>query len=566
MFGVKNIHLIVAVACTLHAASASGNASLQTPAQEPSLFLHEAQQRREAIEQDQRQRQLRREPAPARVPAIRTADGAEAPEAPCWYLSGVSLSGNQLIDDAAIRTAIAPLLAPCLGPGRINQILATITSLYTAAGYVASRPLLLAPPADGQALELAIEEGFVEAVELADQDLPISLGAAFPDMLGEPLQLRALEQGLDQLNRLRSIDLTADIEPGQWRGGSRIVLRSLSRLPRWQASGGLDNGGSASTGRHRSHFSLALDSPLEHNDFFSLYGVHSRVGDAAGSETVGGYYSLPWGPWSVSLGANHFRHRSVAEGLRGSLALSGSTTLLSYSVERALWRDQNSLLSATLRLDDKRAEGRLSGQRLPVQSPRYHSLEAGLNALWLGEATWVVYLGYSRGLGGWSGNDGLKVKQPGAQSARYGKWRANVSRTASLSWAGLNWTLASIWQGQYSAQRMPQLESLPLASGSIVRGFERRAAQGDSGLAWRNTLSLPLALPQGLRLNPSLGLDAGWLEGQGQARGDHLLGASFGMSLDHPSGSLAAEYQRSLYRRNAPREPGFWRLALQLRF
>ena len=45
-------------------------------------------------------------------------------------------------------------------------------------------------------------------------------------MLGEPLNLRDLEQGLDQLNRLRSVDLTADIAPGSQPGASRIILRS----------------------------------------------------------------------------------------------------------------------------------------------------------------------------------------------------------------------------------------------------------------------------------------------------------------------------------------------------
>jgi hemolysin activation/secretion protein len=534
----------------------------------PGQFLEEAEQRREAIEGEQRQQLLRREQPKAPVPSPEAAPlEDDSPDAPCWYVSGVHLAGNRLVSIEPLRRAVQPHLSPCLSPQRINRMLAAITQVYAAAGYVASRPFLLAPPRDGERLELVIEEGFVEAIELTGEDLPISLGAAFPGLVGEPLQLRALEQGLDQLNRLRSVDLAADILPGQLPGGSRILLRALTRPARWQVATGVDNSGSVATGRNRANFSLALDSPLQRNGFFSLYGNGARLGDNAGSQAAGIYYSIPYGAWSLSVSANRFRYRTLAVGKAGELSFSGSSTLFSYSLERALWRDQHRLFSAALRLDDKSAEGRLQGQRLAVQSPHYQSLELGLNGLWLGQVTWAGYLGYSRGLGGWTANHGLPVKQPGAQTARYGKWRASVSRTRAYTWAGLRWTLLSSLQGQYSPQYLPRPEALSLAGGNQVRGFQTGGADSGNGVAWRNTLSLPVALTPSLRLAPTLGLDAGWAPGRGQARpGEQLLGAALGLSLDHTAGTLAAEYQRSLYRRTAPAEPGYWRLAMQLRF
>lgn len=116
-----------------------------------------------------------------------------------------------------------------------------------------------------------IDEGYIESIELADQSLPVSLGGAFPHMLGQPLNLRDLEQGLDQLNRLRSIDLTADIAPGSQPGASRIILRSRTAgQSRWALGLGIDNLGSASTGRDRNSVSLSVDSPLQLNDLLSL--------------------------------------------------------------------------------------------------------------------------------------------------------------------------------------------------------------------------------------------------------------------------------------------------------
>lgn len=569
----------IVIACAL-----AGTALAETPgvpALPPSLldapqrFIQDSEQRREAIEAERRQRQLERQPPSSPGLPAKPPSPQDAPDAPCWYLSGISVEGNRLVSDRQVQHAVRPLLQPCMGPMRINRILAAITGLYTEAGYVASRPVLLAPPADHQPLALAIEEGFLEAIELADQDLPVNLAAAFKGMIGQPLQLRALEQGLDQLNRLRSVDLVADIAPGQYQGGTKVVLRAASRPPRWQADLGMDNQGSATTGRQRISLSTSVDSPLERNDFFSLHGAHSRASDASGSETLGLTYSIPYGPWSLSLAANQFHYKAQVPGLLGSLPMQGSSHLFSYAVERGLWRDQSRLLSATLRLDDKRISTELAGHRIALQSPRYRSLELGFNGLWLGRARWAGFVGHSLGLGGWREDDAWLRKQPGARSARYRKWRLNLNRSSAHELGGRYWTLTSQWIGQYSQAPMPASESLGLGASSLVRGFRERPIDTGSGLAWRNTLALPLPMNHGFRLSPSLGLDAGWAEGRGRAprwlgrgpiRGERLLGGSLGMSLEHRHGALALEYQRALYRRNAPRDGDYWQLAVQLRY
>jgi hemolysin activation/secretion protein len=71
-----------------------------------------------------------------------------------------------------------------MGVGQINHLLATITAIYVEQGYIASRPYLLSAPAAGQSLDIMVDEGYIESIELADQSLPVSLGGAFPHMLG----------------------------------------------------------------------------------------------------------------------------------------------------------------------------------------------------------------------------------------------------------------------------------------------------------------------------------------------------------------------------------------------
>ncbi|MFX6461494.1 ShlB/FhaC/HecB family hemolysin secretion/activation protein, partial [Acinetobacter baumannii] len=83
--------------------------------------------------------------------------------------------------------------------------------------------------------------------------------------------LRDIEQGLDQINRLRSNSATMDIEPGGVAGASTIVVRNRPRK-RWSVNVAVDNTGSQSTGRELASAALAIDSPLGLNDFLNLSG------------------------------------------------------------------------------------------------------------------------------------------------------------------------------------------------------------------------------------------------------------------------------------------------------
>ena len=167
------------------------------PGQE-SLRLQQQQQRElQRLQLEQRRRQLQRggAQAPASTP---TLPGQAAQDEYCWPLQGLRLAGVTLLPASALEAGIKAHMAPCMGVHQINRLLAEITRVYVAAGFIAVRPYLRHMPAAGRTLDITVDEGYVEAIELADQRLPLSLRGAFPGMLGAPLNLRDLEQGLDQ--------------------------------------------------------------------------------------------------------------------------------------------------------------------------------------------------------------------------------------------------------------------------------------------------------------------------------------------------------------------------------
>lgn len=120
--------------------------------------------------------------------------------------------------------------------------------------------------------------------------------SAFPARPGELLNLRALEQDLEQMKRLPSREIDMSIVPGATAGESDIEIRVRTGKG-WRLIGNLDNSGVSATGRLQTGLTLALDDPLGINDLFSA--SLSSDGDRRGSQrSTGGaglQYALPWG-------------------------------------------------------------------------------------------------------------------------------------------------------------------------------------------------------------------------------------------------------------------------------
>jgi len=521
-------------------------ADMPQPGQE-ALRLQQQQQRDlQQLQLEQRQRQLQRGSfgTPAVAPA-ETAQGSEDEQ--CWALSGTRIAGVTLFKKDRLNRQLEPYIAPCMGVNGINRLLAQITRIYVEAGYIASRPYLSSAPAAGHSLDIVVDEGYVEAVELADQSLPVSLAGAFPGMLGEPLNLRDLEQGLDQLNRLRSLDLTADIAPGSQPGASRIILRSRSSgASRWALGLGVDNLGSASTGRDRNSVNLSLDSPLQLNDALNLNFSDTLNHGPRYSRSASVFYSIPYGYWTYSLFASHAEYRAPFKLSSVTFYNSGRTDLLSLRADRVLWRDQGHQLSANLQLAHKDVDSYLEKVRLGIQSPTLTVAEAGLNLFWLDSAVWNLDINYAQGLTWFGADRDSQQVQKNLPQAQFRKYRASLSQWRNGRFGSQPWQWQSQLSLQYSPDPLPAIEQLLGTDDSAVRGYRENSASGAIGGIWRNTLRLPLQNDLPVKLTPRLAFDHGRIKAQEGASSERLSSASIGLNLSWKNVQVDVDYQHSL--------------------
>jgi hemolysin activation/secretion protein len=138
----------------------------------------------------------------------------------------------------------------CLGVNEITQIMGLVTRDYIERGYVTTRAYLPAQDLHTGTLLIDVVEGVIEQLKQDDGAARLPLNTSFPAGAGQLLNLRDLEQGIDQLNRLQSNNATLDIQPGSQPGGSNVVIHNQPSRP-VHLFVSYDNQGSVSTGANQ---------------------------------------------------------------------------------------------------------------------------------------------------------------------------------------------------------------------------------------------------------------------------------------------------------------------------
>ena len=409
----------------------------------------------------------------------------------CVAIQDVQLDGLTLFKRAEFTAAIAATLGDCVNLSQVDELLREITNRYVAKGYVAARALIPQQDlADGQ-LQVVVVEGVVDEVVGAG---PFTgrraLRFAFPGVAGHPLNLRQLEQGIDQLSRLASGRAEIDIQPGALPGTSRVRVRNRKAQNRLRGSLSADNLGQSATNRFNHALSLEADNLLGANDYWSLaWNRDAEYGDAVGTRGVSGVFSLPYGRWTLNLSGGQFSYNSVINGRFEDFASDGDSWHASLEIHRLLYRDARRKLSLSggLRLTD--TENFIEAVRLLASSYRLAVPSVGVH--------------YQQTVGGGLVNATVQVRRGidafGAQSIetdsagpqriftqlglqasylrpfKLGRREARYLGVLRAQWAGSN---------LFAAQR------LSLGSPSTVRGFLDGGVSGDRGGVLRQEVSV----------------------------------------------------------------------------
>lgn len=488
--------------------------------------------------QEERSRQLRDEQQP-RADVLRPPEGRAAreplqAESPCYVIREIQLEGADAARFAWIADAALPFLRQCVGVKGLARIAASLDAALLANGFATTRVSLPQQNLQDGRLQVRIHVGRIADVRMVDSGAS-QWGAwrnAFPLSTGDVLNIRDVEQGVEQMKRLPSQQVVTRLEPGAEPDTSIVVIERKAGDWRERLRGGItvDNSGSKSLGRAQLSANAAYDNPLGINDVLSANASSNLQQPTAShrSQSFGLNWSAPWGYSTFTLGAGTSRFAQCVQGTTVRFLSSGHSETADAHVSHVLWRGASAKLSATAGVSVRRARSFIDDVELIVQRRRTTQGDASIAWRQLLEgATLDAEIGVRKGLP-WNAQGDLATAAQGGPTLRprivtfaasYNTQIGPVQYTASL-------------RGQTTHDTTLAIDQFAIGGRHSVRGFDGDSVLlAESGAVLRNDFAVPFQLVTGPNTAWTFALDAGRVWGASDLflPGHFLAGAATGM-------------------------------------
>ncbi|MDM0032332.1 ShlB/FhaC/HecB family hemolysin secretion/activation protein [Variovorax sp. J22P271] len=414
----------------------------------------------------------------------------------CRDIREIRITGAALLPDAVRQALVRDFSNRCLGVSELEAILATLTKSYIDRGFITTRAYLPAQDLRTGVLEITVIEGSIERFELQQSgrnDSSTSIRGAFPARPGDLLNLRDLEQGIDQLNSLASNSATLDLQPGTRPGDSVVVVRNQTSFP-VNLFATYDNLGTPSTGRDAASATVSFDSLLGLNEVIAITRRQSVPNDSEhNSNSTALHAAVPFGYNTFSFDASESNYVNTLQLPSGQkLASEGTTSTQSLLADRVVYRDQATRLSLSGRLTTQDSRNFLGGEYLAVSSRKLSPFDVGLAGFT--QAAGGVFNGrvaYVRGLsilGALEDPDRLPGDLPHAQ---FNKFTLDLGFNRRFDIADRPLLLSSQFSGQHSNDTLYGSQQILIGGPGSVRGSMLNTLSGDSGYYLHNDVSLP---------------------------------------------------------------------------
>lgn len=513
--------------------------------QDPAQRLLQDQKARE------RQQEAEQPPAQIAAPVLPSApdlppgtDIEALPDVePTFAIREIRFTGDQVLSAARMDAIAARFLGKRLGRNRVNLLLRRLSEAFIAEGLITTRAYLGPQNLASGVLTVNVIAGRIAGYTLNGAPLrPVPDGArlfdtaggglvtdagtawAFPAAPGDVLRLPDVEQGVDQINRLRRNQAELQILPGQSPGESVVAVTNRYG-DRIYYDIGFDNYGGSQTGKQRYRFGAEAGNVIGFQESIGLNFIGTRDSNALVMSSA-----VPVGYQTFSYTTSVSEYQQTI----GDVALlQGRSFSQIFGWNPVLSRSRAGRTSFDLTLTKTRSERSVNGIELSPQ--RLTVVRAALNGLVrfaaMGQPATSTYdVGVSRGLRWLSAvadADGIGRDEAHNQFTKLDATATLQATLGSIGGASLGYR--GLLRMQYSDVALFGTQQIFLGGMSSVRGFKEGGIAGDSGFYLRNELAWQNAPAwQDARIEPYVFIDCGKAHLVAQGGWPTLMGAGLG--------------------------------------
>jgi len=430
-----------------------------------------------------------------------------------------------------LRQAADAYLGTCIGRQGISLLHQQLSNLILSRGYSTTRLGIPEQDLSFGKLSFILIPGVIRSIVTRPADFYGSWKTALPSRPGDLLNLRDIEQGLEQLKRVPGQDAEIQILPGEQPGESDIVI-DIKRNKRWRFSVTADDSGSKGTGQLQAGVNMAIDNPLGLNDLLHV-GFNTdadRKGRQRGTSGNSAGYSIPFGYWTFSVAAGSYQYHQQIAGRFQTFLSSGQGKNLEFKVQHLFHRDQFQKNSVQFRIGKRWNRAYIDDTEIEVQRRNATYAELGwLHRHYFGTAQLDLMLADRWGVSWFNGEADAAGRQPGGPTRRYSLQTLDATLLAPFSIGGHALTYIGTLRAQSTQSGLYASEQFSIGNRYTVRGFDGELSlSAERGFFLRNEIDLPLG---NSRQSVYAGVDIGKVYGPTvqYLLGDKLAGTAFGV-------------------------------------
>jgi hemolysin activation/secretion protein len=484
--------------CAIYALSlliADGaHAQAVTNAQQDTLEQRRAQERVNQLREQQERTPDVLGPAGPKDQAPRLSPN----ETPCFQIRQLELRGDDnnrfgwVLDALAGPQGDDGPMRKCIGGAGIGLLQQRAQDALITRGFVTSRILVQPQDLSGGNLVFTVLPGTLHQVRPTPAMQPRTLASALPMREGDVLNLRDIEQALENFQRAPTTQVDIQIAPASTPDQSDLIITSKSSTP-VRFSFSLDDSGSKSTGHYQASGTLSWDNPLGVNDLFYIsQGSDAQGGDPGprGNQSNTLHYSLPWGYWAFGLTMADSSYYQSITGQTTSYIYKGESGSTELKASYLFHRDASSKDTVYLKALERHARNFVNTNEVLIQRHASALWELGWeHKAFINKGTLQTVLAYKRGTRDF---DALEAPE---EASGQGTAKPNFY-TADLNWSTpwTPWKLPLAYQANLRVQSTEVALTAPdrfnLGGRYTVRGFDgENSLSGDAGWLARQELS-----------------------------------------------------------------------------
>ncbi|MGC9659223.1 UNVERIFIED_CONTAM: ShlB/FhaC/HecB family hemolysin secretion/activation protein [Acinetobacter pittii] len=449
----------------------------------------------------------------------------------------------------AIKKHPQNVLGKCIGTQSLHNIVNYAQNELLKKGFITSQIVVSPQDLNQGNLNLNVQIGRLNKIVIQEGKISsLQLKTGLPFKTGDIVNLKRLDQGLENLKRVYAVDMQitpATAQDKELTGYSDLILK-LQPLQKVNFNLSVDDSGNQDTGIHMGNIGIGINNPFHLNDILSLNVGHSL--DDFHEDLNRSYfisYQLPVGYYDLGFTYNDYQYsqrRIVSKDY--PIIYHGNSQQANLSLSRVISRSGQHKTSLYGKIYYKEIQSFMNDIEVEVLHRKTSGWNLGVqHRQYLGNAVLDGSIDYRRGMGvgartaaeeNITDNNGNHLPVEGYSRAPLLSADLRFSAPFLLLEKPAQYRLN--WRGQYAPKILVPNDRFYIGGRYSVRGFDGELMlSGDNGQYLQQEISLNAPLPN---TQFYMAVDQGWVNGRNSIPGQrYLLGSVLGLRT----------YQNSFY-------------------